>query len=116
MLHPARLAVRRRVVADGRALPREASLERAPHGAVETLDVLRVEITRRSQRMDARPPERLVDVDVPHSRNRSLVEERCLDRRAPPGEPLAERPRRETATEGLLPQARAEERLDVVWL
>ena len=42
----------------------------------------RLELARRAKRMDARPPERLVGVDVPDARERALVEQRRLDRRA----------------------------------
>src|SRR3954471_4863651 len=40
--------------------------------------------------MDARAPQGLVDVDVPQSRERSLVEERRLDRRLALRQSLAE--------------------------
>ena len=50
---------------------------------VQPAQLAAVEALRRPQRMDARAPERLVDVDVPEPGERALVEERRLDRRAP---------------------------------
>jgi hypothetical protein len=40
------------------------------------------EFARRSQRVDSRTPQRLVGVDVPDARDRALVEQRRLHRRA----------------------------------
>src|SRR5436853_549347 len=51
--------------------------------------------------MDPRPPERLVDIDVPQARERALVEQRRLDRRLPLLQPLAEAREREERVERL---------------
>ena len=44
----------------------------------------------RRERMDLRPPERLVGVDVPDAGDRPLVEDRRLHRRPPPCELLGQ--------------------------
>ena len=75
-----------------------------------------VDALRRAQRVDARAPQRLVDVDVPEAGERALVEERGLDRRAPLREPLAEPCRREERIERLLADARREVRRELARL
>jgi hypothetical protein len=59
---------------------------------------------------------RLVHVDVSHPRERALVEERRLDRRAPPRETLAEPSRGEEGVERLLSDTRYEVRLELARL
>ena len=66
--------------------------------------------------MDLRAPEGLVHVDVPHSRERALVEERRLDRRTPPRETLAQPRRREEGVERLLADAGSQIRLELARL
>ena len=66
--------------------------------------------------MDARAPERLVDVDVPQAGERALVEQRGLDRRAPLREPLAEPRRGEERVERLVAEPRREVRLELARL
>ncbi len=50
---------------------------------MERLHLVRLQVGRGRERMDPRPPERLVGVDVPDARDRALIEDRRLDRRAP---------------------------------
>src|SRR5205823_9539112 len=113
VLHPARAAVRLRVVAQGRALAGDPGLERPADAAVEPANVVRAELVRGPQRVDARAPERLVDVDVPHPGERALVEEGRLHRRATRGEALPEPGRREEDVERLVADLRREIRLEL---
>jgi len=57
---------------------------------MERADLGLVELIRRPTRVDSRPPERLIGVDVPHAGERPLVEENTLHRSTRPGKPLAE--------------------------
>ena len=66
--------------------------------------------------MEPRTPERLVDVDVPHPGERSLVEKRRLERRAPTREALPESGSREERVERLVAHAGVEIRLRLVRL
>ena len=66
--------------------------------------------------MDPRPPERFVGVDVSHARERPLVEQRRLDRRASVAQSLGEPTGREGACERLAADARREVRLQLVSL
>ena len=91
-------------------------LERGADALVQPAQLVAVEALRRAQRMDARAPERLVDVDVPEAGERALVEERGLDRRAPLGEALAEPRSGEERVERLLADARREVRLELARL
>jgi len=83
---------------------------------MESLDLVALELPRRAERVDPRPPQGLVDVDVPHAGKRSLVEERGLHRGTAPGEPGSQRARREAPVERLLAQAGRKKRLEVVRL
>ena len=67
---------------------------------MEAAKLVRVELTRRPERMEPRAPERLVDVDVPEPRNRPLIEKRRLERGLAPLEASTERPGRERAASG----------------
>ena len=66
--------------------------------------------------MNTRTPQRLVGVDVPHSGQGTLVEQRSLDRRAAPGEQLAQSTSRELARERLPAEPRRKVRLELVRL
>jgi len=66
--------------------------------------------------MDLRPPERLVDVDVPEPRHRSLIEQRGFDRCAAALESPREPARRERALERLDAESLFEVRLELVYL
>jgi hypothetical protein len=83
---------------------------------VQAAGLVLVELARRPQRVDARPPERLVDVDVPHAGERALVEERSLDRRAAAGETGGKRACGERARERLRAEASCEVRLELAGL
>ena len=115
VLHRSVRAVRERVVTERRSLPLDALSQDIPHGAVQAAQLVRVEAARNPQRMQPALPERLVDVDVPEAGDRSLVEERRLERRAPPLEALAEPCCRERA-ERLGAEARGEVRRELVLL
>src|SRR5262249_44833211 len=91
-------------------------LERRAHAVVEPPELVAVEALRRAQRMDARTPQRLVDVDVPHAGERALVEQRRLDRRAPATEALPEACGREQRVERLLAEALREVRVELAGL
>ena len=67
-----------------------------------------VELAGGPQRVDARAPERLVDVDVPEAGERALVEQRGLDRRFAVREPRGEHLRRKGAPERLGAETRRE--------
>src|SRR5918994_313243 len=108
-LHRARGAVGRRVIPQRGPLPGDAGAERVADAPPEPLQLLVVEQAGRAERMDARPPEGLVGVDVPEPRHRALVEDRGLHRRSPAGQALE----REPALERLLAEAGAEVGLDV---
>jgi hypothetical protein len=57
---------------------------------VDGFHLVGIETVRGRQRMHARAPQRLVGIDVPHSGDGALVEQRCLDRRPPVGEAVGE--------------------------
>ena len=83
---------------------------------MESFDLVALELPRRAERVDPRPPQGLVDVDVPHTGKRSLVEEGGLHRGAAPGEPGGQRARREAPVEWLLAQTGRKKRLELVRL
>jgi hypothetical protein len=83
-------------------LPRESVLERCPDSAVEPSQLAAVEAGSRAERVEPRPPEGLVGIDVPHPRERALVEECSLERRAASREPFAETGGREESVERLV--------------
>src|SRR3989442_66019 len=75
VLHALAAPVRRRVVAQARPLPADPRLQRLLDAACQSRDVVRGEGPGGSQRVDARAPEGLVNVDVPEPRNSPLVEQ-----------------------------------------
>jgi hypothetical protein len=89
VLHAAAPAVGRGIVAERGALPRDPRLERAPDGPVQAARLVGVELARRAEGMDPRPPERLVRVDVSHPGQRPLIEDRGLDGSFSACKPLA---------------------------
>src|SRR5262245_39825463 len=97
LLHRAAAAVGLAVVAQRRALARDARRERLLDAVANRFDLIVAELARRPERMDLRPPERLVDVDVPQTGERALVEQRRLHRRLAVRELRAQRLRRERA-------------------
>src|SRR6187397_708187 len=60
VLHRAAVAVRRDVVAQGRALPLDPLAQHGAQRAVEARDLVGRELAGGPERMDLRPPERLV--------------------------------------------------------
>ena len=74
------------------------------------------QLSRRAQWMEPRAPERLVDVDVPHPGERALVEERGLDRSAPPREPPPQLCRGELVGERLRAEPLVEVRIELARL
>jgi len=66
--------------------------------------------------VDLRLPQRFVDVDVPESRDRSLIEERRLDRCAAAFELLRKSPRRERSLERLDTESLVEVRPELAGL
>jgi hypothetical protein len=57
------------------------------------------------KRMQARPPQRLVDVDVSQARRGPLVEERRFERGAPTRKDACQDSAREGALQGLVPES-----------
>jgi hypothetical protein len=86
-------------------------LERRADSAVQPAKLVSVETGRRSQRVEPRPPQRLVDVDIPHPRERALVEESRFQRRTTTFEAFAEAGSREESVERLVPHPCCEVRL-----
>ena len=70
-------------------------------------------VAGRAQRVQPRPPQRLVRVDVPNAREDALVEDDRLQGRAPAREAVDERSRRERAAEWLDADLGREVRLEV---
>jgi len=83
-------------------------LERRPDPAVKAPELAAVESGRRPQRVEPCPPQRLVDIDVPHPGEGALVEERGLERGAATGEPLAEACGGEERVQRLVPDLRGQ--------
>src|SRR5262245_34079630 len=81
-LHPPRGAVGVAVVAQRGALPRDAAPERPLDPTHERLQLFRLEVACRAQRMEAGPPERLVGIDVSDAGEHALVEDDGLEGRS----------------------------------
>src|SRR5690242_18370389 len=90
VLHRAALPVRAPVVAERRALSLDAEPQCLADAAGETSHLLLVQAARRPERVEPRVPERLVDVDVPETGDRALIEQRRLQRRAAAREPRSQ--------------------------
>ena len=90
MLHASRVSVRGPVVTQRCPLSRDSRFECTPNAPMERADLGLLEVIRRPTRIDPRPPERLIGIDVPHAGKRPLVEENTLHRSTTPGKPLAE--------------------------
>ena len=114
MLHTARGAVGRPIVAQRRSLSCDARFERAADAAVELADLARVKRAGGTPGIDLRPPEGLVRVDVPDTCEGSLVEESCLHRSTPPGQAFAQVAGREFAFERFKAEAGREIRVGLV--
>src|SRR5439155_17989123 len=116
VLHRARAPVGERVVPEGGSLACDARLERGAHGLVQPPELPGLEALGSAERMDPRAPERLVHVDISQARERALVEEHRLDRRAPPCKALSEPRRGEERVERLLADAGVVVRLELARL
>ena len=86
-------------------------LERHADPAMQPPQLVAVELGGGTERVEPRAPQRLVDVDVPHSRKGALVEQRRLERRAAARESLSEPCRREQRIERLVADSSREVRL-----
>ena len=86
-------------------------LEGRSDPAVESPKLGAIEACRSAERVEACPPQSLVDVDVSHPGERPLVEKRGLERDAPAGEALTEPRGREEGIERFVPDAGAHVRL-----
>src|SRR6266540_1441707 len=116
LLHRAGRAVGCAVVAQRRALAGDPRLERAADSAVERAELGRLQRSGRPQRLDARPPERLVRVDVPQPGHGALVEDGRLDGGAPVAQALSEEAGREGGSERLRAVLDREIRLELTRL
>ena len=79
-------------------------------------ELFRRQLVARPEGMEARPPERLVCVDVPDACEEALVEDERLQRRAPPGDLVGEGARRERPAERLGADALREVGLELAGL
>jgi len=86
-------------------------LERRADPAVQPPQLVAIQLGGGTERVESRTPQRLVHVDVPHSREDALVEERRLERCATAREPLSESCRCEERVERLVADAGGEVRL-----
>jgi hypothetical protein len=84
--------------------------------ACQSRELFGVERPREAKRVHLRPPQRFVDIDVPEPCDRSLIEERNLDRRAAAFEPLGELADRERTAERLDAEPLLEVRLQLAGL
>jgi hypothetical protein len=116
VLHGPLLTVRSRVVAQARALPPDCGFQCVLDCTCQTRELVLVEHACRAKRVDLRPPQRFVDVDVPEPGHRSLIEERSLDRCAPAFELLTKPSRRERSLERLDPESLFEVGLELTGL
>src|SRR4029077_20672242 len=74
-LHLSGAAVGVSVVAQSRTLAGNASPERALDSAHERFELRGIHVAGRAQRVEARPPQRLIRVDVPNACEEALVED-----------------------------------------
>src|SRR4051812_12093912 len=95
-------------VVDRRALRVNAGLERIDHGVAKLRNLRPLQCADRTKRVDARAEERLVGVDVAHSRDPLLGQEEGLDRLLAPRRLRAQRLGGEVGTERLWSEARCE--------
>src|SRR3954452_1343788 len=99
-------------VVDGRALRRDAELERLDHRVAQGARLLAREAVRAAQRVDAGAEQRLVGVDVADAGDPLLVEQHRLDRRAAADGQRVQVLAGEAGRERLDAQPRGEERLE----
>jgi len=113
VLHAAAATVRGRVVAQAGALSLDAGFQGVLDRTRQACQLVFVERPCRTKRVDLRPPERFVNVDVPEARDCSLIEERGLDRCPAAFQSLREPGRCERALERLDPESLFEVGLEV---
>jgi hypothetical protein len=82
-------------------LPLDAGFQGVLDRPCQKRELVLVKRACRAKRVDLRPPQRFIDVDVPKTGDRSLIEERGLDRRAAAIELLRKSSRRERSLERL---------------
>jgi hypothetical protein len=116
VLHAPPSTVRGGIVAQAGALPLDAGFQDVLDRAGEARELTFFKRPCRTKWVELRAPERLVDVDVPEARDRSLIEERSLDRCAAAFKSLSEPRRRERALERLDPESLFEVGLEVLGL
>jgi len=116
VLHATPSAIRRRVIAQARPLPLDSRLERVLDRPCQPRELVLAEHAGRAKRVDLRPPESLVHVNVPEPGDGSLIEQRGLDRRAPACELGGEAAGREAAIERLDSEPFLEVRLELAGL
>ena len=112
-LHLSGGAVGVSVIAQSRTLAGDASPERALDSAHQRFELRGIHVAGRAQRVEARPPQRLVRVDVPDACEDALVEDDRLQGCAPAREAVDERSRRERPAERLDADLGREVRLEV---
>ena len=105
VLEGAALAVHVAVVVDRGALRVDSGVQGLDDRVAEQLDLRPSQGSDRSQRMDLRPEQRLVGVDVAHAGDPLLVQEECLHRLLAAACLVAERLGREVGAERLDPEA-----------
>ena len=93
-------------------MARDPGPQRGPDAAMEGRDLSLGQLSGRPLRMDLRPPERLISVDVPHPSKSALVEDGGLDRSLAPCERFAETARGESWRERLAAEPLREVRVD----
>ena len=108
-LHAA-VSVGSRVVVDRGAAPGDGLGEHGPDLPVEARLVRRPQRRDGAQRVEPRPPERLVGVDVADPGDEPLVQQERLEAPTASAQPGAEGPHRERVLEGLGPDAVEEPR------
>jgi hypothetical protein len=95
-------------------LSRDSRFECATKASMKCAYFGRLELIRRPTRVDPRPPERLVGVDVPHAGERPLVKENAFHRATTPAEPFAEIASGKARPERLEAEARCQIWLELV--
>jgi hypothetical protein len=116
VLHAAPATVRSGVVAQAGALPLDAGSQDVLDRAGQAREFTFLKRPCRTKRVELRPPERLVDVDVAEARDCSLIEERSLDRCPAAFQSPREPGRCERAPERLDPESLFEVGLEVFLL
>src|SRR5919201_491704 len=116
VLHAATTPVRSPVGAESGSLAGDSGLKSGPDAAMKRFDLRLVERSRLLERVDPRPPERLVCIDVPDARQRPLVQERRLHRSPATGERFRQSLRGEAAGERFSADALTQIGLELVWL